>query len=245
MSVTHSCQVTPAAGASRPAPVSADISSAIASSNSCLFLTCQYSVGACTPSSLASTRMLRPSRPTSLSRPSAVRAIRSEVSFTLDTLPPLEISLTMLENGRGGMTMERVVIAGGGPTGLMLACELRLAGVDVLVLERLAGPSGESRAGGIHARTMEILDMRGIIEPFLAEGRRIPGAHFAGIPLSLSGLEEQYRTKYPFLLNILQRRIERLLEAGAPDLGVRGAARDRRDRREPDRRARRHPNHPR
>ncbi len=117
--------------------------------------------------------------------------------------------------------MEQVVIAGGGPTGLMLACELRLAGVDVLVLERLAEPSGESRAGGIHARTMEILDMRGIIEPFLAEGRRIPGAHFAGIPLGLSGLEEQYQTKYPFLLNILQRRIERLLEARAADLGVR------------------------
>jgi 2-polyprenyl-6-methoxyphenol hydroxylase-like FAD-dependent oxidoreductase len=117
--------------------------------------------------------------------------------------------------------MEQVVIAGGGPTGLMLACELRLAGADVLVLERLAEPSGESRAGGIHARTMEIFDMRGILEPFLAEGRRIPGAHFAGIPLDLSGLEEQYRTKYPFLLNILQRHIERLLEALAADLGVR------------------------
>src|SRR4051812_19036503 len=102
----------------------------------------------------------------------------------------------------------------------MLACELRLGGVDVLVIERLAEPSGESRAGGIHARTMEILDMRGIIEPYLAEGRRIPGAHFAGIPLGLSGLEKQYQTKYPFLLNILQHRIERLLEARAADRGV-------------------------
>ncbi|MFF5295193.1 FAD-dependent monooxygenase [Paractinoplanes globisporus] len=113
--------------------------------------------------------------------------------------------------------MEQVVIVGGGPTGLMLACELRLSGVDVLVLERLAGPSGESRAGGIHARTMEILDMRGMLEPFLAEGRRLPRGHFAGIPLDFSGLP----TRYPFLLAILQRRIERLLEARARDLGVR------------------------
>jgi 2-polyprenyl-6-methoxyphenol hydroxylase-like FAD-dependent oxidoreductase len=113
--------------------------------------------------------------------------------------------------------MEEVVVAGGGPTGLMLACELRLAGVDVLVLERLAEPSGESRAGGIHARTMEILDMRGMLEPFLAEGRRLPGGHFAGIPLDFAGLP----TRFPFLLAILQRRIERLLEARALELGVR------------------------
>ena len=109
------------------------------------------------------------------------------------------------------------MIIGGGPTGLMLAGELRLGGVDVLVLERLAGPSGESRAGGIHARTMEILDMRGMLSPFLAEGRRLPRGHFAGIPLDFSGLP----TRYPFLLTILQRRIERLLEARARELGVR------------------------
>jgi 3-(3-hydroxy-phenyl)propionate hydroxylase len=113
--------------------------------------------------------------------------------------------------------MEQVVIAGGGPTGLMLACELRLAGADPLVIERLAAPSGESRAGGLHPRTLEILDMRGMIEPFLAEGRPLPGGHFAGLRLDFSGLD----TKYPYLLVILQRRIERLLEAHARSLGVR------------------------
>ena len=59
--------------------------------------------------------------------------------------------------------------------------------------------------------------MRGLLEPFLAEGRRLPRGHFAGIPLDFTGLP----TRYPFLLNILQRRIERLLEARARDLGVR------------------------
>jgi 2-polyprenyl-6-methoxyphenol hydroxylase-like FAD-dependent oxidoreductase len=113
--------------------------------------------------------------------------------------------------------MESVIIAGGGPTGLMLACELRLAGVDVLVLERLAEPSGESRAGGIHARTMEVLDQRGMLEPFLAAGRPLQAGHFAGIPLDFGGFE----TRYPYLLAILQRRIERLLEARARSLGVR------------------------
>jgi 2-polyprenyl-6-methoxyphenol hydroxylase-like FAD-dependent oxidoreductase len=113
--------------------------------------------------------------------------------------------------------VEQVVIVGGGPTGLILACELRLGGIDPLVIERLAGPSGESRAGGIHARTMEILDMRGLLEPFLAEGRKLPGGHFAGIRLDFSGLP----TRYPFLLTILQRHIERLLEARARELGVR------------------------
>ena len=113
--------------------------------------------------------------------------------------------------------METVVIAGGGPTGLMLACELKLAGVDVLVLERLAGPSGESRAGGIHARTMEVLDQRGLLEPFLAEGREIQAGHFAGLGLDFSA----FPTRYPYLLAILQRRVERLLEARARDLGVR------------------------
>ncbi|MFB9834799.1 FAD-dependent monooxygenase [Actinoallomurus acaciae] len=113
--------------------------------------------------------------------------------------------------------MEDVVIAGAGPTGLMLACELRLAGVDVLVLERRTGSTHDSRAGGLHPRSLEVLDQRGMLDPFLAEGRPLPGARFAGLPLDLSGLP----TRYPFLLVIVQRRIERLLEARARELGVR------------------------
>ncbi|MDL4816832.1 FAD-dependent monooxygenase [Actinomadura opuntiae] len=113
--------------------------------------------------------------------------------------------------------MEDVVIAGAGPTGLMLACELRLAGVDALVLERLTEPTPDSRAGGLHPRSLEVLDQRGMLDPFLAEGRPLPGTRFAGLPLDLSGLP----TRYPFLLVIVQRRIERLLEARARELGVR------------------------
>lgn len=111
-----------------------------------------------------------------------------------------------------------VVIVGAGPTGLMLACELRLAGVDVLVLERQGSrETGESRAGGMHARTMEVLDQRGWLGPFLAEGRAMPGAHFSALPLDLSG----FATRYPYLLMLLQTRIERLLEERALELGVR------------------------
>ena len=73
-----------------------------------------------------------------------------------------------------------VVIAGAGPTGLMLAGELALAGIDVAIVERrpdqdLAG----SRAGGLHARTIEVLDQRGIADRFLGEGKVAQVAGFA------------------------------------------------------------------
>jgi 2-polyprenyl-6-methoxyphenol hydroxylase-like FAD-dependent oxidoreductase len=115
-----------------------------------------------------------------------------------------------------GNDMERteVVIAGGGPTGLMLACELRLAGIDVVVLDRAPGRSGESRAGGLHARSLEILEHRGIVERFLSAGRRVPAAHFSGLWLELSGLN----TRYPFVLGLVQARIEELLERRAAEL---------------------------
>lgn len=108
-----------------------------------------------------------------------------------------------------------VIIAGAGPTGLLLAGELRLAGIDVILIDRLPGRSGQSRAGGIHARSMEILDQRGMLEPFLAGGIPIQAGHFAGLPLDTSTLA----TRYPYTLNILQGAIEQLLEQHVEALG--------------------------
>ncbi|MEV6020474.1 FAD-dependent monooxygenase [Streptomyces sp. NPDC051997] len=110
-----------------------------------------------------------------------------------------------------------VVIAGAGPTGLMLACELRLAGADVIVVERLAQRSGESRAGGIHSRTLEVLDQRGILDRFLDEGQLQPVGHFSGLYLDF----DESESRHPYPLMILQSAIERLLEEWAAELGVR------------------------
>ncbi|MBL7256053.1 FAD-dependent monooxygenase [Paractinoplanes lichenicola] len=110
-----------------------------------------------------------------------------------------------------------VVIAGAGPTGLMLACELRLAGADVLVVERLEERTGESRAGGMHSRTLEVLDQRGILDRFLKIGDPQPVGHFSGLYLEFDETE----SRYPYPLMILQSDIERLLEEWAVELGVR------------------------
>ena len=85
-----------------------------------------------------------------------------------------------------------VVIAGGGPTGLMLACELRLAGVRPVVLERLAEPTGLSKALALVGRSVDALDYRGLLGRFRARAAvAIPGAaHFALIPLDLSKLDD-------------------------------------------------------
>ena len=81
------------------------------------------------------------------------------------------------------MTEHAVVIAGGGPTGLMLAGELALAGVDVAIVERRASQDlAGSRAGGLHARTIEVLDQRGIADRFLSEGQKAQVAGFATDP---------------------------------------------------------------
>ena len=85
------------------------------------------------------------------------------------------------------MSEHAVVIAGAGPTGMMLAGELALAGVDVAIVERRA--SAElvgSRAGGLNARTLEVLDQRGIADRFLAEGKPMQVGGFAHIPLDIS-----------------------------------------------------------
>jgi 2-polyprenyl-6-methoxyphenol hydroxylase-like FAD-dependent oxidoreductase len=115
------------------------------------------------------------------------------------------------------MTAHAVVIAGGGPTGLMLSGELALAGIDVAVVERrptqdLAG----SRAGGLHARSLEILDQRGIVDRFLAQGRTTPAAMFGGIALNLSDCP----TRHPYVLGLWQQHIERLIADWVDELGV-------------------------
>ncbi|MFD9499472.1 FAD-dependent monooxygenase [Streptomyces sp. NPDC060035] len=110
-----------------------------------------------------------------------------------------------------------VVIAGAGPTGLMLACELRLAGVDVVVVERLPEPTGESRAGGMHSRTLEVLDQRGVLDRFLSVGELQPVGHFSGLYLDF----DESESRHPYPLMILQSAIEQLLEEWATELGVR------------------------
>src|SRR5256885_2037797 len=110
-----------------------------------------------------------------------------------------------------------VVIAGAGPTGLMLAYELGLAGVDVVLVDQLPERgTTESRAGGLHARTLEVLDQRGILDDFLAQGRQIQAGHFSGLRLDFS----QFPTRYPATLALLQARVERLLEKHAAKFGV-------------------------
>src|SRR3954453_23394658 len=114
------------------------------------------------------------------------------------------------------METTQVVIAGAGPTGLTLAGELRGAGIEVIVLDALLARSGESRAGGIHARTMEIFDQRGLLERLLPKGRVIQAGHFAGLRLDFS----DFPTRYPFTLGIVQAVIERELDSYAADLGA-------------------------
>jgi 2-polyprenyl-6-methoxyphenol hydroxylase-like FAD-dependent oxidoreductase len=115
------------------------------------------------------------------------------------------------------MTEHSVAIAGGGPTGLMLAGELALAGVDVVVVERRATQELEgSRAGGLHSRTIEILDMRGIADRFLAEGQTMQIQGFAYIPLDLS----DFPTRHNYGLALWQNHIERILAAWVDELGV-------------------------
>ncbi|GAA2808794.1 FAD-dependent monooxygenase [Kribbella solani] len=114
------------------------------------------------------------------------------------------------------METTQVVIAGAGPTGLMLTAELRLAGIDVVLLDALPARSGESRAGGVHARTMELFDQRGLLDRMIERGRPIQAGHFAGIKLDCS----DFPTRFPYTLAIVQAEIERELDAHAATLGV-------------------------
>ena len=115
------------------------------------------------------------------------------------------------------MTEHAVVIAGGGPTGLMLAGELALAGIDVVIVERRAGQDlPGSRAGGLHARTIEVLDQRGIADRFLSEGQVAQVAAFAGTGLDIS----DFPTRHPYGLGLWQNHIERILAGWVGELEV-------------------------
>ena len=115
------------------------------------------------------------------------------------------------------MTEHAVVIAGGGPTGLMLAGELGLAGVDVVVVERRASQAlAGSRAGGLLARTIEVFDQRGIADRFLSEGQVAQVTGFAGVRLDIS----DFPTRHPYGLGLWQNHIERILAGWVRELGV-------------------------
>jgi 2-polyprenyl-6-methoxyphenol hydroxylase-like FAD-dependent oxidoreductase len=115
------------------------------------------------------------------------------------------------------MTRHAVVIAGGGPTGLMLAGELALAGVDVAIVERRASQElAGSRAGGLHSRTIEVLDQRGIADRFLSEGQVAQVAAFGGVSLDIS----DFPTRHPYGLGLWQNHIERILAGWIDELPV-------------------------
>jgi 3-(3-hydroxy-phenyl)propionate hydroxylase len=115
------------------------------------------------------------------------------------------------------MTEHAVVIAGGGPTGMMLAAELALAKVDVAIVERRASQDlAGSRAGGLHSRTIEVLDQRGIADRFLSEGQVAQVQGFAWIPLDIS----DFPARHNYGLGLWQNHIERILAGWVVELAV-------------------------
>ncbi len=115
------------------------------------------------------------------------------------------------------MTEHAVVIAGGGPTGLMLAAELALAGIDAVIVERRTSQDLEGkRAGGLHSRTIEVLDQRGVAERFLSEGQTHPFVGYAGTFLDIS----DFPTRHNYILALWQNRIEPIMAGWVDELGV-------------------------
>ncbi len=117
----------------------------------------------------------------------------------------------------GGFLID-VIVAGGGPTGLMLACELRLHDMHVLVLEKGVEPTKVVRSLGLHARSIEVMDQRGLLDRFLALGTQYPvGGFFAAIP---KPAPERLDTAHAYVLGIPQPVTERLLTEHATELGA-------------------------
>jgi 2-polyprenyl-6-methoxyphenol hydroxylase-like FAD-dependent oxidoreductase len=115
------------------------------------------------------------------------------------------------------MTDHAVVIAGGGPTGMMLAAELALAGVDVAIVERRASRElNGSRAGGLHARSIEVFDQRGIADRFVSQGKPAQVVGFQMIHLDLS----DFPSRYPYTLGLWQSHIERIMAEWIGELKV-------------------------
>src|SRR3989441_2221340 len=115
------------------------------------------------------------------------------------------------------MADHAVVVAGGGPTGLMLAGELALAGVDVAIVERRASQDlSGTRSRGLHSRTIEVLDQRGIAGRFLSEGQVAQVVGFAGTQFDIS----DFPTRHPYGLALLQHKFERILAGWVGELGV-------------------------
>jgi 2-polyprenyl-6-methoxyphenol hydroxylase-like FAD-dependent oxidoreductase len=113
-----------------------------------------------------------------------------------------------------------VLVVGAGPTGMMLAAELALAGTDVILVERDDEPSPQSRGGGVSARTAEVLAMRGLVDA--VRSHEIPrdgaGAHFAGLPVPLDA--RPWRTRHPDGVLVPQNRLSAILEARLSEHGV-------------------------
>jgi 3-(3-hydroxy-phenyl)propionate hydroxylase len=112
---------------------------------------------------------------------------------------------------------DAVVIAGGGPTGLMLAAELALAGAEVVIVERrISQDLDGTRAGGLHSRTIEVLDQRGVAERFLSAGQSHPFVGYAGTVLDIS----DFPTRHNYLLALWQSEFEPILASWVEELGV-------------------------
>src|SRR6185503_18074130 len=115
------------------------------------------------------------------------------------------------------MSKHSVVIAGAGPTGMMLAAELQLAGIDVAIVEKRATQElVGSRAGGLHTRTIEVLDQRGVAERFVSQGQKYPIVHFHLVSLNVS----DQPTRHNYTLGLWQNHIERIMAEWLGELNV-------------------------